>query len=71
MHVLERVRAAFPDGMQLVSEALPAYREKILALLEEETRRCVGVAQRLQDNASCKTVRKTCQAIIDRILGGE
>lgn len=35
---------------------------------EAATRRCVEAAVLLQKNSTCKTVRKTCQYLIDRFL---
>ena len=42
--------------------------EAIAAAVAAERKRCAEIAARLQRNASCKTVQRTCQAIIDRIL---
>lgn len=38
------------------------------AALEAETRRVVEIVLNLQKCSSCKTVKKTCQVILDRIL---
>lgn len=60
-----------PSGLGMVAIITSLFRQFAEQEVQAERRRCVEVADRLRRNATCKTVKKTCGAIIDRIVAGE